>query len=161
MLTRIQVVVAEPIRVLATILLISAVFYGAVALTGRKPEWHTLLSICVFASFVDLLSLLMQLGLKLRYATLDIDTSLALLARPFAQAEGADPMQVAALAGGLSALEPFRIWFWLVVVVGLSATAQLRGWRAWAICLLCWLGAAGMRTLLTVGAVAGAAAGQG
>ena len=43
LLTRIQVVVAEPMRVLATILLISAVFYGAVALTGRKPEWHTLL----------------------------------------------------------------------------------------------------------------------
>lgn len=157
LLTRIQVVVAEPMRALASILLISAVLYGAVALTGRKPEWHTLLSICVFASFVDLLGLLMRLVLMLRYATLEIDTSLALLTRPLVRAEGADPVGLAALAGGLTALEPFRVWFWLVVIVGLSATAQLRGWRAWAICLLCWLAAAGVRTLLTVGAVAGAA----
>jgi hypothetical protein len=153
LLARIQVVVAEPVSALAWVLLIAAVLYGVVALTGRKPEWHTLLTVCVFAAFIDVLRLLMTLALRLRYGTLEVDTSLALLTRFLAKADGADPLAVAALSGLLSALDPFRVWFWLAVIVGLSATTQLRGWRVWLTCSLCWLTAAGARSALAVAAI--------
>ena len=157
LLTRIQVVVAEPAKVLGMTLLVAAVLYGVVALTGRKPEWHTLLTICVFAGFIDVLRLLMTLALMLRYETLQVDTSLALLARLMAKDDGAGSMSVAVASGALSALDPFGMWFWLVVVIGLSATAQLRGWRVWVTCSLCWLVAGGVRCGLAVAAARSAA----
>ena len=46
LLARIQVIVAEPAQALASALLVAAVLYGIVALTGRKTEWNTLLTIC-------------------------------------------------------------------------------------------------------------------
>jgi hypothetical protein len=39
------------------------------------------------------------------------------------------------------------------VLIGLSVTAQLRGWRAWLICSLCWLAATGLRGGLAVATV--------
>ena len=96
--------------------------------------------------------------LMLRYETLEVDTSLALLARLMAREDGADLMSVAVVSGSLSALDPFRIWFWLVVITGLSATAQLPGWRAWVTCSLCWLVAAGTRCGLVVAAAQSATA---
>lgn len=159
LLTQIKVVVAEPAKALASVLLVAAMLYGVVALTGRKAEWHTLLTICVFAGFIGMLRLLTTLALMLHYGTLEVYTSLVPLTRFMVQADGANPKAVAAVVGLLTAADPFRIWFWLVVVVGLSATAQLRGWRAWVVCTLCWLIAAGVRCGLTVAAVPGAAGG--
>jgi hypothetical protein len=144
LMTRIWVVVAEPGRLLVSVLVIAAILYGMVALTGSKPEWNTLLTICVFAGFADALRLVMRLILMLSYGTLAVDTSLSPLARTLTTGEGWTPAAKVALAGGLAALDPFVIWFWLMVLVGLSATQQLRGWRAWLPCMLCWLvGAAG------------------
>jgi hypothetical protein len=157
LLARIQVVVAEPIKALASTLLIAAVLYGAVAMTGHKPEWQTLLTICVFAGFVWVLRSLLVLLLMLKFRTLEVDTSLALLARVFAGGEKADPVTVAALSGGLSAIDPFRAWYWLVVILGMSVTTQLRGWRAWGVCVLCWLATAGARAALAVALVLRAA----
>ena len=157
LLARIQVIVAEPAKALAAVLLVAAGLYGVVALTGKKPEWHTLLCICVYAGFIDLLRLLVRLGLMLHFRTLEVDTSLSLLAPLLAGSEGVDPKALAALAGGLSALDPFRLWFWLVVIVGLKATAQLRGWRAWVTCTICWLVAAGGRAGLALALLAGGA----
>lgn len=155
LLTRIQVVVAEPARALATVLLVSATLYGAVALTGRKPEWHTLLTICIFAGFIDLLRLLVMLALTLRFQTLEVYTSLEPLAWLLPGADSAGRIKVAVLSGLLSAVNPFRIWFWLVIIVGLSTTGQLRGWRAWAPCVLCWLLGAGGRCAIAVAQVSG------
>lgn len=157
LLVRIQVIAAEPLKLLAAVLLIAAVLYGVVALTGRKTEWHTLLTICVFAGFIELLRLAMRLALMLSYGSLEVDTSAALLVHFLVTGQGADPTAVAALAGALSALDPFRVWFWFVVIVGLSVTGQLRGWRAWLVCGLCWLVAAGARCGLAAAAVASAA----
>ena len=156
-MARILVIVAEPLSMLAAVLLIAAVLYGVVALTGRKPEWHTLLTICIFAGFVDLLRVLVTFVLMLRYRTLEVDTSLGLLTRFMADAEGANPTALAALSGLLSTLDPFRVWFWLVVVLGLSTTVQLRGWRAWVTCAACWLAGGCGRAALAAGAVAKAA----
>ncbi len=154
LLTNIKVVAAEPLKALANVLLVAAVLYGVVALTGRKTEWHTLLTICVFAGFIDLLRLITVLGLMLSFRTLDVDTSAALLAPMLTGSEGVAPQQTAAVAGLLTAVDPFRIWYWLVILIGLSATAQLRGWRAWSVCVLCWLIGAGTRAGLAAAAAA-------
>lgn len=153
LLARLQVIGAEPAKMLASVLLIGALFYGAVALTGRKPEWHTLMTICVLASFVDLLRLVVRLALMLQYSSLEVDTSLASLAALLLEPDGSNLTSVAALSGLATGLDVFRIWFWLVVIAGLSTTAQLPGWRAWTLCTLCWLIAAGVRCGMTVAAV--------
>ena len=156
LLTRIQVIVAEPAKVLATVLLISAFLYGVVAVTGRKAEWNTLLTIGVFAGFADLLRLLVRLGLMLHYRTLDVYTSLAPATRFMVSQEKPAPLQVAAVSGLLSAVDPFLIWFWIVLALGLATTRQLRSWQAWTICSLCWLIAAAARCGFAVVAVQGA-----
>lgn len=153
LMERVRVIVANPIGTLASVLLLSAFFYALVALGGRKPEWHTLLTILVFAGFVDVISGVVRLGFMLRFRTLDIETSLASLARMMPiDGEGA-AQATAAVTGLLSAADPFRIWFWVVVATGLTVTSQLRGWKAWAGCTLCWITAAAIRTLVSVASV--------
>ena len=61
----------------------------------------------------------------------------------------------AALSGLLSAVNPFGIWFWLVLIIGLSVTAQLRGWKVWVTCCFFWLAAVGVRTIIAVASVSG------
>jgi hypothetical protein len=132
------------------------VLYGVVALTGRKPEWHTLLTVCVLAASADALRALIQFGLVLHFRTLAVDTSLAPLATLWQTGPTQAGRQFAVLAGLLGAVDPFRIWFWLLIGVGLSATLQLRGWRTWTLCILFWLIAAGVRTALQVSRTPGA-----
>lgn len=148
LLQRIRVVIAAPALALASALLTAAACYGVVALTGRKAEWHTLLTICVFAGYVDWLRLVLTLALMLTYRTLDVDTSLGLLVQYLPPKT--DVRAVAAAAGALTALDPFRIWYWSIVILGLSVTAQLPGWRAWLIAVLCWLSGAAARCALAV-----------
>jgi len=155
LLKRIQVILAEPAAALAAALLVAAVLYGVTALTGRKPEWHTLLTICVLASFVDALRLLVRLALMLHCRSLEVDTSLALLTGLFPAGPRISPTTLAVASGLLTALDPFRIWYWLVTIVGLSVTSQLPGWRAWLTCGLCWLAAAGGRCGLEVALLPG------
>ena len=153
LLTRIKVIIMEPVQALAAALLVATFFYGATAITGRKPEWHTLLTICVFAGFIDALRLLVTLGLMLHYRTLAVDTSLAVVTRLLSPGQVGGPTTLATLTGLLTAADPFRIWYWLVAGVGLSATAQLPGWRAWLACGLCWLGATATHCVLALAPV--------
>ncbi len=153
LMARINAVIINPIGVLAVVLLIPAMFYGLVALTGKKPEWHTLVTICVFASFADAAGALTRLLLMLRFETEFVDTSLAPLARLMDVAEASSAAPLAGLAGLMTAVDPFRIWFWIILAIGLVTTSQLRGWKVWLSCSLCWLIAAGMRAVLMVGAV--------
>ncbi len=155
LLERIRVILAEPAAALATALTVAAFLYGVTALTGRKPEWHTLLTICVLAGFIDALRLLARLGLMLHCRSLEVDTSLALLTHWFAQTPSVSPTALAVASGLLTALDPFRIWYWLVTITGLSVTSQLPGWRAWLTCGLCWLAAAGGRCGVAVALVPG------
>lgn len=112
LLARLGVVVLAPTYFLASFLIISAILYAIVALTGRKPEYHTLMTVCVFAGVVEWLSALVRLGMVLTYRTTFVDTSLGMLA----------PVGAPTL---LSAVDPFRIWFWVLVGIGLTVTRQL------------------------------------
>ena len=161
LLTRIRVIVMEPVQALAAALLVATIFYGATALTGRKPEWHTLLTICVFVGFIDALRLLVTLALMLLYRTLEVDTSLAVVIGLLSPGQWSSPTVRAVLTGLLTAVDPFRIWYWLAAIVGLSATAQLPGWRAGLVGGLCWLGAAGTQCALALAPVLSAPPGPG
>jgi hypothetical protein len=150
LMEHLRVIVAAPASVLVSVLLIASLFYAIVALTGRKPEWNTLLTIGVFASFIDALRALSLLGLMLHFGTLSVSVSLAPLAK-FLAIEGPGAAQASAAVGGLlSAFDPFRIWFWVIMILGLSVTGQLRGWKVWFTCGFLWLAAAGLRTAQAV-----------
>lgn len=149
-LARLAAVVVEPAGMLASVLLLAAAFYGLVALSGRKPEWHSLMSVVVFASFVDVAAMVFRLVLVVQCGTLDVDTSAGAVMRAWmSDALPGKSLDVATSA--LSGLDPFRLWFWTVVIIGLRATSQLRGWRAWIPCVLLWLLAAGVRTGMVYG----------
>lgn len=148
LMTRIQVIAANPLALLCTVLLLSALFYAAVALTGKKPEWHTLLTIFVFAGFTTVVGSFIRLGFMLHFRTLEVDTSLAPLVKWMAFEGNNAGVTSALLAGLFTAFDPFRIWFWLVAIIGLSTTAQLRGWKVWTLCVLLWLSAAGIRGVM-------------
>lgn len=112
LLQRLGAVVLSPISMLTSILLISSALYAAVALTGRKPEYHTLMSICTYSGYVILASHLLKLVMMIVYRTTLVETSLQLLAKPGEHL-------------WLAAFEPFRIWFWVLVGTGVCVTQQL------------------------------------
>ncbi len=78
-MTRIGVVGLRPMYLLASFMLIASVLYAMVALTGRKPEYHTLMSICVYAGFIELAAFVLQLALMVYFKTTEVDTSLRAL----------------------------------------------------------------------------------
>lgn len=147
LMTRLQVVVMAPMGTLAAILLLGAVFYGLVALCGRKPEWNTLMTILTYAGFIDLLKGVVSLVLMLRYHTLNVDLTLGAITRPIHFGNAMADMAVGALGGLLAALDPFALWFWVVVILGLKTTGQLKGWLLWTSCLLMVFVGAGMRVM--------------
>ncbi len=134
LIMRIWVIGVAPGYFLAAFLLIAAVLYAIVALTGRKPEWHTLMSICVYAGFVELVGYGVSLAMMFHYRTMDVDTSLAALGAP------GQPTVWAAV-------DPFRLWFWVLVAIGLIVTRQLSRRVAIASCVV--------MALVTFGARAG------
>jgi hypothetical protein len=121
MIQRLAAVVITPVGMLASFLLISSVLYAAVALSGRKPEWHTLMAICVYAGFIDLAAYGLRLAMMLAYRTTQVDTSLRMLS---------EPDKPSPWAG----VDPFRIWYWVLVVMGLTITRQLSRRAAVAAC---------------------------
>lgn len=132
MISRLGVIVAAPIYFLASFLLISSVLYAAVALTGVKPEYHTLMSICVYSGFIELAAYGLQLGMMLTFKTTQVTTSLGVLATP-------------GKPSFLYAIDPFRIWFWVLVGAGLIVTHQLGRKMAIFCCTLMCLAATGVR----------------
>jgi Yip1 domain len=132
MITRLGVVIATPLEYVVSFLLISAVLYAVVALTGRKPEYHTLMSICVFAGFIQLAGYALRLGMMLHYKTTDVDTTLGALGVP-------------GKASVLAAIDPFHIWFWVLVAIGLTVTQQLSRKMAIGMCVALYLLSFGIR----------------
>lgn len=133
---RLGAVALTPAYILASYLLISSVLYAAVALTGRKPEYHTLMSICVYAGFIELLGYFVHLGMVFYYRTIYVDTSLSMLV------PHGEPTW-------LVAIDPFRIWFWVLIVIGLIVTKQLSRRMAIVSCSLMGLLTAGVRVAMS------------
>lgn len=132
LMARMGAIVLSPLYMLSGFLLIASFLYAAVALTGRKPEYHTLMAICVYAGFVELLAHILRLGMMFCYRTVDVDTSLAVLAVP-------------GKPTWLAAVDPFRVWFWVLVGIGLTTTQQLSRRTAIACCSVMCLAAMAAR----------------
>jgi len=138
LLARLGVVVFTPMYLLASCLLIASILYALVALTGRKPEYHTLMSICVYSSFIILAGHIVRFAMIMYYRTTDVDTSLEMLVAPGTRSP-------------LSAIDPFRVWFWVLVAMGLVVTRQLGRRMAIVSCVLLGLLAAGARVAMVYG----------
>ena len=132
LLARLSVIVFAPSYLLASFLLIASALYAVVALTGRKPEYHTLMSICVYSGFIELVGYIVRLAMVIFYRTTEVDTSLGMLGAAGEQSP-------------LVAVDPFRIWFWVLVAIGLMVTRQLSRRVAVVACTLMALTAAGVR----------------
>ena len=128
MISRLGAIVLSPLGMLASLMLIASFLYAVVALTGRKPEYHTLMSICVYSAYVELAALILQLAMMLYFKSTAVDTTLHALGRP-----GKPTLW--------AAVDPFRMWFWVLVAIGLITTQQLGRWKAILVCILmCGLG---------------------
>lgn len=137
MISRLMAIGVAPVTVLASYLTVAAVLYAIVALTGRKPEWHTLMGICTYAGFIGLVAIVLRLAMVVAYRTIDVDTSLGMLA-PTGQ------------PSWMAAIDPFRVWFWVLVATGLIVTRQLGRRLAIASCIGMALLAAGVRAGMSV-----------
>ncbi len=135
LIKRIEAMALAPIRTLAAIMLIASFLYAAVALTGRKPEYHTLMGICVYSAYVLLLGYAVRLAMVFYYETVDIDTSLKMLA-----AKGEPTWLVA--------VDPFRIAFWFLVGLGVVTTHQLSRRAGIVTCGLLFVAASGLRVAI-------------
>ena len=135
LLSRLGKIVFAPSYFLASFLLIASLLYAVVALTGRKPEYQTLMSICVYAGFIELVAVVVRLAMVVSYRTTEMDTSLRMLA-----AEGG--------ASPLVGVDPFRVWFWVLVGIGLTVTRQLSRRMAIVCCVLMGLLSAGSRVAI-------------
>lgn len=121
LLRKLGAVAVAPMQLLVSFLFISSMLYAAVALTGRKPEYHTLMTICVYAGFIDLVAIALRFFMMFAYRTIHVDTSLAMFGEP-----GEYPY--------LAAIDPFRIWFWVLIAIGLIVTQQLSRRVAITVC---------------------------
>ncbi len=132
LITRLGVVIATPLRFIVSFLLIASVLYAVVAMTGSKPEYHTLMSICVFAGFIELAGYALRLAMMLYYRTTAVDTTLgALMAN--------------SKPNVFAAIDPFHIWFWVLVALGLTITHQLSRKMAIGMCVALYLFSFGIR----------------
>ena len=132
-----------PIALVATLMSVAAILFAVVALAGNKPDYPTLMAVCVYSAVVDVAAAALRLGMMLWYRTVEVDTSLGLLV----SASG----ESATIRACLSAIDPFRIWFWILVAVGLVLTGQLSRRAAGLTCALFALLAIGARMILMVG----------
>ncbi|HUU84756.1 MAG TPA: YIP1 family protein [Phycisphaerae bacterium] len=141
LIVRGSAVVVAPLALIASVALIAAILFAVVALTGNKPDYPTLMAVCVYAAVVDVLAAALRLAMMLYYRTMQVDTSLGLLVPT---SEGTQTVKTI-----LSAVDPFRVWFWLLVGLGLVLTGQLSRRAAVITCVLFCLIAVGARMIPT------------
>ncbi len=132
-------VLAAPVGLTASLMLIAALFFAIVALTGSKADYPTLIAVCAYSAVVDVLAAGLRLALVLGYRTMEVDTSLGLLV-PWSE-------RTRTLKMVLSGFDPFRVWFWILAALGLIVTGQLSRRAAVVTCVLFGLIAAGVRMI--------------
>lgn len=132
-------VLRPPIEVLCRVFVGAAVAFVAVAMCGRKPAYHGLVSILTFAAYVEVLRQAVVVPLMLSLRSTEVETSLAVLLRGRPEVSGW-------LYAGLQAVDPFTIWYYALAAIGIGRSGQLSMRGAVLLCILLWLGAAGLQT---------------
>jgi hypothetical protein len=140
--SRLQLQVGGPLRLLAGVALVASALYLVVAVWGRtKADYPLLAALVIFASYTALPRLAARLFLVSQLQVLRVETSAAaFLTDP--RAAGLVPYLL------LRRLDPFELWYWALVGLGLWKTGQFTGKRAVvATVLLALLTAAGQSVL--------------
>lgn len=117
-LQRLRLWVARPLGVLAGILIIAGLMHGWVALVGGRPNYPLTLEVASLAAFVLVARAVFEVILSRALERSTIETSLAALL--------SDP-RAAGLADYLllRRLDPFVIWFWSLIALGLVHSLKL------------------------------------
>lgn len=139
LISRGSALVAGPVMLVASLALIAALLFAVVALAGTKPEYPTLMAICVYSAVVEVLAAALRLAMMLYYRTIEVDTSLGLLV-PLSE-------ETQTLRTVLTAIDPFRVWFWVLVALGLIVAGQLSRRAAVTTCVLFCLVASAVRMI--------------
>ncbi len=107
---------------LLSVSVLSAFLFLVVALRGGKPNFQVLLGVTTFASYVAVPRLLMQLALTAQLHVSRVETSAAAFC---SRAE-------VGLANYLllRRLDPFEVWYYVLVGLGVYHTGQLKRWSA-------------------------------
>jgi hypothetical protein len=118
LLARVLLVAGGPVRVAVVAGLLASVLFLVVALRGAvKPDFHVLAAVAVFAAYAEVPRLLMRLFLVSQLQTTRVETSLA----AFVSA----PHVSLPLYLLLRRLDPFDVWYWALVGLGVWKTGQL------------------------------------
>jgi hypothetical protein len=128
-LSRVALLAGGPIQLCLSVSVLSAVVFLVVALRGGKPNFQVLLGVTTFAAYVEVPRLIMQLVLTAQLHVSRVETSAAAF---FSRAD-------IGLGNYLLVrrLDPFEVWYYVLVGLGLYHTGQLK--RRWAIVTACLL----------------------
>jgi hypothetical protein len=117
LMTRVGLLLGGPLRQCVNIGLLAGILFIVVALRGGKPNYQLLLGIAVFAAYVEVPRMLMQVVLISQLQTSRVETSLAAF---FMRPNVSFPLYLF-----LRRFDPFFIWYYVLVGLGLTRTGQL------------------------------------
>jgi hypothetical protein len=130
--TRVVVLAGGPLQACLDASVLAACLFLVVALRGGKPNYQVLLGVTTFAAFVEVPRLLMRLLLTAQLHVSRVETSAAaFVSRPNV---GLGPYLL------LRRLDPFEVWYYLLVGFGVVYAGQLKPRAAAvAVCVLALL----------------------
>jgi hypothetical protein len=127
--SRILLLLGGPVRLLLGVGVLASVLFLAVSFWGAaKPDFAQLAGVVVFASFALVPRLLLRLLLVSQLQVMRVETSAAALLPSLRSGLGAYLL--------LRRLDPFEVWYWALVGLGLWKTGQMSGRRAAVAALL-------------------------
>jgi hypothetical protein len=123
LVSRLFLFLGEPINLLVCTALVSSLLFLAVSLGGTtKADFAQLWGISVFSSFVEVPGLLVRLFLisQLHYSRVETSAAAFLV----------HPQSHPVVFLLLKRLDPFQIWFWALIGLGLYKTGQMSAGRS-------------------------------
>jgi hypothetical protein len=117
-LTRVLLLAGGPLSLCLSVCVLSGSLFLVVALRGGKPNYQVLLGVTTFAAYVEVPRLLMRLLLIGQLHVSRVETSAAaFVSRPEV---GLFPYLV------LRRVDPFEVWYYLLIGLGVYHAGQLR-----------------------------------
>ncbi|MFL5242573.1 MAG: YIP1 family protein [Gemmataceae bacterium] len=116
-MARVSLMVGGPLYLLISLSLLSGVLFMAIALRGGKPNYQLLFGISVFAALVEIPSMMVRVLLISQLHISRVETSAAAFINDPAAGLGAYLV--------LRRLDPFAVWFYVLVGMGLYYSGQM------------------------------------
>ena len=127
---RVKLLLLAPLGLLTRLSLLAGILFMIIALRGGKPNFQTLFGIAVFSALVEIPKLICRLLLITQLQVSRVETSAAALIR------GPDESGLWSYMA-LRRFDPFDIWFFILIGIGLYYTGQMK--RRAAIITACLL----------------------